>query len=242
MAPPTMARSAAVDDELGGTLSASAIVVSGLTNVIRDGYILISSEARANAVVGLEGSQFLKVLAESFAEQPLNQYVMVGKTPRFSNVTAATCATVAVRRPMFYAEMLVPRPDFWWSGSHPSTMPAYEVLDRRLVPFYERIDKIVAGDWNSALGTKPNARALSAARLVLNALNGSALLPKKVVAGDEQVVLYFTSGARYSNIEVLNNGMTFVLHGDGQTAPKAVRFKLKDNLSAVLDAVRAHLA
>jgi hypothetical protein len=242
-APPPMARSASVDAEFAGTLSASDLAVSGPTQIVRDGYIVIGSNARANTIVGLEEPRPVDLIADGFAEEPCNRYVVVGRRIRYSNVTAATCATtVSIRRPSFYPEIRIARSDFWWGGDQPSTMPAYEVLDRRLDPFYERIDKIAAGEWSPALGTRPNDRALSAARAVLDALNGRVVLPKRVVGGDEQIVFYFTNGPRYSNIEILNNGMMFVLHSDGQTAPKAERFKLKDDLSSILDAIRAHLA
>lgn len=238
-----MARSAAVDEEFGGTLSASDITMSGTSHVIRDGYIVMSAEPRPNVIVDLEEPQTVGVVEDGFVEATSNRYVVVGKAIRYGSPSAATFVTVpTVRRPVFYPEIRCARPDFWWGGDQPSTMPAYEVLDRRLDAFYARIDKIEAGEWNPALGTKPNDRALSAARGVLDALNGMALLPKKVVGGDEQIVLYFTSGQRYSNIEILNNGMMFVLHSDGQAAPKAERFRLKDDLSSVLDAIRAHLA
>lgn len=243
MAPPPLARSAAVDADFGGTLSASDITISGSAHVSRDGYIVITSEPRANTIVDLEEPPSVGLIEDGFMETPSSRYVVVGKARLYGSLTAATyVAASTVRRPVFYPEIRIARSDFWWSGDQPSTMPAYEVLDRRLDSFYARINKIEGGDWNPALGIRPNDRALSAARVVLDALNGMALLPKKVVGGDEQIVLYFTSGQRYSNIEILNNGMMFVLHSDGQTPPKAERFKLKDDLSSILDAIRAHLA
>lgn len=236
------ARSAGVDEEFGATLSAGDISIRGASHVIRDGYIVIDAAPQANVMIGLQGPPVVELIEDGFTAEVSTRYVAFGTASRYASLSAATCFPAsAVPRPSFYPEVRFARSDFWWTLDQQPLSSAYKLLDRRLDPLYERLDQIEQGEWDAALGTKPNSHAISAARLVLHALNGKQLAPNRLVGADEQLVLYFSSGRRFSNIEIMNNRMMFVAHGEGSIAMKPERFKMR-SLASVLDAIRAHLA
>ncbi len=67
------------------------------------------------------------------------------------------------------------------------------------------------------------------------------MVPKRVVAADARVVLYFTTGEKYSNVEILNTGAMLLLNSDSHNVPEVKRFALR-SLPLILDQIRAHLA
>jgi hypothetical protein len=237
------ARPAAVDLELGSTLAATQIKVSGREHFARDGYIVVSFKPQANDAPICESATGVTVVAQAFGTGPCN-YVIVGeKTLAPSgNVTAATWARTfsPVTRPSFSA-VAVCTSEFWWTGNRASVGASIKVDDRRLAPFYERLARIEQGEWDSELGKRPAKTALTNARAVLNQLKGGPVAPKKLVGGDGLIAIYFTTGVKYSSVEILNNGAMLILNSDGQAPPLVERFTLA-KLPSIIDKIRAHIA
>lgn len=154
------------------------------------------------------------------------------------DVSAATLgAGTVVTVPHFYPNVALEGIESSWASSTGRFRVRFH--DRRLEPFFERLSRIEQGEWDELRGRRPSATALANARQILARLKGDTLIPKKVVAADGRVVLYFTSGIRYSNIEVLNTGALLLVNSDGVGIPRVNRFKLS-NLPSTINQIRAH--
>jgi len=238
------ARPAAVDLEFGGTLAATQIKVSGREHFARDGYIVVGSKPRGNDAPTYEGLAGVTVIAQAFGTGPSNYVIVSEKTLAPSgNVTAATWARTFSpnMRPSFYPAVAVSTSEFWWTGNRPSLAASIKVHDRRLETFYDRLSRMERGEWDSELGRMPSKTALTKTKAVLSQLSGGPIVPKKLVGGDGLIAIYFTTGAKYSSIEILNSGAMLILNSDGQTVPDVKRFTLA-KLPSVIDKIRAHIS
>lgn len=237
-------RRASVDVEFGGTLAGTHVTVPGPAHFARDGYVFVGCEVQGNDVPVYEGSPNVTFIGEVLGNVSLN-YVIVGeKTLATSgNVNAATWSRTfpSAKRPSFYPEWPMSVSDFWGPGDRPFSSVPIKFHDRRLNPFFHRLAKFEGGDWDSDLGRAPSKAALTKVKAVLHELGGGPLMPTKLVGGDGVTALYFSTGAKYSTIEISNNGVMLMLNSTGQGVPEVERFTLR-KLPSIIVQIRAHIA
>jgi hypothetical protein len=113
--------------------------------------------------------------------------------------------------------------------------------DARLNDFYDRLAELAAGKWDPSRGEAPDAVALRFAEVILDSLVGGNLVPRKLVAADGQISLYFVAGDKYATVEIINGGELLSLLSDGHDVPTVSIFTL-DQLSATIDKIGAYLA
>ena len=239
-----IARPVSVDSDFGGTLAARQIKVTGLEHFARDGYLVLGSEPQVNQVSIDEAWPYVTLRGDVLGDVRGRCLIVGEQTLAASgNITAATWSRTysPEKRSSFYPDVSVLASEFWWTGVRPSASVFIKIHDLRLEPFFERLARIERGDWDAELGRMPSARALRNAKAVLAQLSGGSITPKKVVGGDGLIAFYFTTGQKYSTIEVLNNGSTLLLNSDSQTLPEVQRFKISD-LPTIFEKIRAHIS
>ncbi len=239
-----IARSAVVDPEFGGTIAARKIKVAGGGHFLTGSYLVMGPDLQTEQSPAFESSPRATSVAHFGWTEDINYVIVSERTLAPSaNVSAATMSriTLGVAIPSFYPELPVSVAQYWWTGAQPSSSASVKLRDRRLEPFFNKLDGIDRGEWDALRGTRPSAKATANARSVLTRLSGGAIVPRRVVAADARIVLYFTTGEKYSNVEILNTGAMLLLNSDGHNIPEVKRFSFR-SLASILDQIRAHLA
>ena len=155
---------------------------------------------------------------------------------------AANAATLSVRSfALAAAAKVLFAAEPWFASGEAAVVAVTSVRDNRLLPLFARLAAFEAGEWESYRGRRPSRRALDKAAAVLRTLYGSSVLPERLIGADARIVFYFTTGEKYSNIEVTNTGSVFLIKGDEQSRP-AAQLVTDRSLRSVIDEVRAFLS
>jgi hypothetical protein len=207
--------------------------------VVVNAYLECSAAARVVEADLSQGSFHLRM------DVPTGTFIIGEKRAAYSGViTAATMSpspNVAGKRAGTHAYVRLPMcSSEYWRTLNPSTDPVYVFEDRRLQPFFERLKEIETGPWEEYRGKRPNQKALEGTRSILQALQGSELVPERLIASDRRIVLYFAAGEKYSTVECMNTGKMIVVKSDGHSVPEVDVFSAP-KLRAVLDDIRAYL-
>lgn len=242
--PLPFARPASVDAEFGSTLTAQQVKISGPQYFRAGNYLIVGSATEAGQAPAQYAPPDIAAIDVFYGNTPTAEMIVSERTIISSgSVNAATMSrpVTALRPHQFYADLQITSGEYWWTGDSPSVFVSFKLHDRRLAPFFDRLARIEEGEWDPGLGRLPSKTALAKTRAVLKALSGGPITPKKVIGGDGLVVIYFTTGEKYSNIEIHNNGSMVVLTSDGQAVPQVRKFTL-EQASSTIDQIRAYLA
>ena len=242
--PLPLARPASVDAEFGNALTVQHVKVSGPQYFRAGNYLIVGSATEAGQAPAQYAPPNIAAIDGFYANSPTTGMIVSERTIMSSGfVNAATMSRPAtqVRPRQFYPDLQITSGEYWWTGDRPSVFVSFKLHDRRLAPFFDRLARIEDGEWDASLGRLPSRTAIAKTRAVLKALSGGPITPKKVIGGDGSVVIYFTTGERYSNIEIYNNGAMVMLNSDGHAVPDVKRFALSQS-SSIIDQIRAYLA
>jgi hypothetical protein len=238
------ARPATVDALSSGTLVGKQIRLTGTSPYVTDNYLIIGAEpshpdlSPRNLVIATTVTVNL-----SFAVRTVDYLIIRDRnlsTPMGNTAATFARSTRRVQRQFFAAPPSTL--SAWCYGDKPTETIGVSITDRRLQPFYDRLDQIERGEWDRhRRGNAPSGEVIKIARNTLNAVSGDALIPARIVAAEGRIVIHFSAGRKFANIEILNRRDLMVMTSDGVNVPFVKGFTAPRLTSAIAQ-VRAHIA
>jgi hypothetical protein len=238
------ARPATVDARSSGTLAAKQIRLTGPAPYVTDNYLIVGAEpVHPNFSPKRRYEATTVAVHTSFALPEVDYLIVTDRS--LSTPMGNTAATLSRSTRGFRRQFVAALPATmiaWCYGDRTNEPVTISITDRRLQSFYDRLDQIEGGDWDeNRRGKAPSVGAIELARSVLNALSGDALIPTRVVASEGRIVIYFSAGRKYANIDILNRRDVVVMMSDGVNLPSVKGFTAS-KLSSAIAQVRGHIA
>jgi hypothetical protein len=237
-----VARTKASEGEFSGSKAVEEIRTTRQPQEATSGYIILGPTIGGSPDITTNIPWPTQVKSTSAARGSFygGRLILAAKTPIWSGVVNASTLE---------ARTLVSERSGGWKyaagtllvGEKTSMLAVPQLEDKRLQPLFDRIEAFQRGEWEPFRGEPPNERATENTLAVLRALSGGSLIPKRLLGSDGRLVLYFTTGEKYSNIEVANTGQMIAIKSNGQGAPQVRPFTLR-TLTKVLEDVSAYLA